>query len=142
MCVLLILCDIFNFCFLFVNLFLKKSPISPAGNGAFCCPSGTRSALKIRSSVLSLAHPGLDLSAHRAELSVINTLFSLSGRDVVAYGTVAVDVIDIALRRMIGATFLGHHNTPCKCIFSLASSNKYEGKQHDKIKIKARPLIK
>jgi hypothetical protein len=68
-------------------------------------------------SALSLAHPGLDLSTHRAELSVISTLFPLSGRDVVAYGTVAVDVIDIALRRMIGATFLGHNTPPSIDIF-------------------------
>jgi hypothetical protein len=45
--------------------------------------------------LLSLSHPGLDLSAHRAELSVINTLFFLAGRDVVAYGTIAIDVINI-----------------------------------------------
>jgi len=71
-------------------------------------------------SVLPFAHPGLDLSAHRAELSVINTPFLFFGRDVVAYGTVAVDVIDIALRRMIGLTFLGH-NTPPSIATSFAS---------------------
>jgi len=51
---------------------------------------------RMNSYLLSLSHPCLDLPAHRAELSVINTLFLLAGRDVVAYGTIAIDVIDIA----------------------------------------------
>jgi len=67
---------------------------------------------KIKFSASPLAYPGLDLSAHRTELSVINALYLLSGRDVVAYRTVSVDVIDITLGRMIGATFLGH-DTSC-----------------------------
>jgi hypothetical protein len=62
--------------------------------------------------VLSFAHPSLNFPAHRTELSVINTLFPLSGRDVVAYGTVAVNMIDIALRRMIRTAFLSHSTSP------------------------------
>jgi hypothetical protein len=46
--------------------------------------------------LLSLSHPCLDLSADRAELSVINPLFFLARRDVISNGTVAVNVIDIA----------------------------------------------
>lgn len=101
---------IFIFCFLFVNYFFRnKSPISHLEKwGLSVALQKSDTLFTIKYFALPLAHPGLDLSAHRAELSVINTLYLFSGRDIVAYGTVAVDVIDIALRRMIGATFLGH----------------------------------
>jgi hypothetical protein len=111
-------CFVWYFYILFFicqSFFSKERPHFLAGEmGPFCCALQTSDTLfKMKKfSVLSLAHPGLDLSTDRAELSVINALHLLSARDVVAYGTVAVDVIDIALRRMIGSTFLGHNTPP------------------------------
>jgi len=47
---------------------------------------------------LSRALAGLDLSAHRTELSIITALFLFARRDVIAHRAVAIDVVDIALR--------------------------------------------
>jgi len=120
-CFVCFVCYFYILFFICQSLFSTERPHFPAGEmGPFCRALQKSDTLfKMKFSVLSLAHPGLDLSAHRAELSVINALYLLSGRDVVAYGTVAVDVIDIALRRMIRATFLGH-NTPPSIAISFA----------------------
>jgi hypothetical protein len=67
-------------------VFLEKSPIShPEKWGFFQYSSEIRLVVRMKSYMLSLAHPGLDLSAYRAELSVINTLFLLSPRDVIPH---------------------------------------------------------
>jgi len=76
---------------------LTESPISHLEKWGFSVVlQESDKAFAMKPYLLSLSHSGLDLSAHRAELPVINTLFLLTRRDVVPYRTVAVDVIDIA----------------------------------------------